>query len=236
MRLLRVAGVDIDGDDLEVRAAELALQARRAPAFPCGRARTRSPTGSRARCGRASRRAVSSCAGAVLEGEIGDRLSGVRHRDRRDLAADQRRDPRARFPPPAWQAGSAAALPARRPIPYTPASPTATPAHAAQSDQGEPIHGGGGVRHDTARRAGPVIGVKTSVANAMSRATCHEQQDVGRPLCVRPGRRSWRRSTPRSISTGTCTGRTSPPARPTPRCSPNRASSRRTMPARSLTV
>ena len=44
------------------------------------------------------------------------------------------------------QAGATAALPCRRPIPYTPASPTATPATPPSKDDGEPLLGVARVR------------------------------------------------------------------------------------------
>ena len=165
-----------------------------------------------------------AAAAAVREGEVGQALRAS------SATATAATSPRAsgasrsaQFRPPAWQAGSAAALPAggQSRIP-PPARPRRRPRRPS-SDQGEPL---AGVAAGVVR----LMSVNPVARSVMSGEARHEQQDVGRALRVAVPPPSWRRSTPRSTSTGTCTARTSPPARPMPRCWPNRASSRRTMP------
>ena len=97
LRLVRIAGVDVDRRPPRSPARRACPAGRRAPAFPCGRARTRSPTGSAAPCGRASRRAILSAPAAVLEGQHRQPLGRLGDGDRRDLAAGQRRHPAGGF-------------------------------------------------------------------------------------------------------------------------------------------
>src|SRR4029077_4727777 len=92
-RLLRVAGVDIDRDHVEVRAAEPALQrverryflaARHAP----GRPQVKKHGAA------APLLQAAVVAERVLEGQIGDQKAGMGHAQGRDLAMDQRGEPR----------------------------------------------------------------------------------------------------------------------------------------------
>ena len=89
LRFFGVAGVDIDGDHLEIRCRRAWFAGSRAPASPCGRARTRWPTDSPARCFRASRRAFGLAFG-VLEGEVRQPQRRGRHGQRGHLAMRQR--------------------------------------------------------------------------------------------------------------------------------------------------
>ena len=127
LRLVGIAGVDVDGDDLEVRRRRACPAVRRAPASPCGRARTRWPTGSTARCGRASRARVAAGRRASGEGEIGQRAAARARRDRPRL----RRAPAARAAVPVATAGAAGRIgrialqtrQSRIPPPARPATP-----------------------------------------------------------------------------------------------------------------
>ncbi len=125
-RLVGIAGIDVDRDHLELRPAELGLQrverrhllaAGHAPGGP-----EIEQHGAPAPVGEVPLGAVG-----VAEADIGQAQRPLRDHERGDLAARERRDPLGQSRPPAGRRDRPA-LPWNRPIPYTAASPTATPA------------------------------------------------------------------------------------------------------------
>jgi len=105
-----------------------------APASPCGRARTRSPTGSPARFARASRRAFGLAVG-VLEGEVRQPQRHGRHRQAATSPCASGASLRARSTA-GRQAESPATLRLSPPIPYTPANPITAPISTAPIARG----------------------------------------------------------------------------------------------------
>src|ERR1700761_8068452 len=92
-RLLRIAGVDVDGDDLKFVAAELGLERiERRHFLAAGHA----PGGPQVEQHGAAAPVVERLhlAGVILEGEIGHAEPRMRHCERRDFAGGERRDPR----------------------------------------------------------------------------------------------------------------------------------------------
>ena len=209
-RLVRIAGVDIDGDHLELRRRR--ARARSASSAGISLRQGTHQVAHRLRSTVRPRQSVSvrSRPSRILEGEIG-------HQERRAA----RRSSAATSPcasgamrlavATAGAQAAAAGLLRRRAIPYTPASTARIaappPADAVTRRRAELVW--------TARRMARSSTIKP---RRTFMSMHHEQQNVGRTLRFRVPIRSWRRSTPRSISTATSTGRTSPRARPMRQC------------------
>ena len=167
LRLVEVARVDVDRDHLELRRRRASPAARRAPASPCGTARTTWPTGSTARSCPGSRRASRGLPSASVKASSGRRLGSVAMPS---AATSPRASGSSRRParPPARHAASAA-LRLHRADPVYRREPDARRRPRREQRYGEPASGSGAVG-----RSVDVIRER--------RSDGHEQQDVGRPL------------------------------------------------------